>query len=145
MRNPIAILLPKLAAQPRRIFLIDGLGALVSTASLGAVLCFFEQEFGLPTQAYTPLLVIALAFCGYSFCCFCFVGKHWRPFLRVIATANLLYCILTASVLAIHSHSVTVWAYLYFSGEILVVLSLVYVEFSLAAFGARNEGAKAGN
>ncbi len=54
--------------------------------------------------------------------------KNWKPFLKTIAIANLLYSITTAVLMIILFHQITNIGMLYFIGEIIVISALVYFE-----------------
>ena len=95
MTNKLKWAVEKLTSNPKKVFLLDGLGALLSTLFLFVIVSFFEQEFGLPDKAIYLLLTLALAFSAYSlFCCY-FKRKQWKLLLRTILIANLLYISLT--------------------------------------------------
>lgn len=125
-------LLDKMASHPRLIFLADGSGALLTVALLLGVLRTFSALLGLPASAIDKLALIAVGFAIYSFSCFFFARHEWRVLLKIIASANLLYCCLTASLLVLHRESVTPWAWTYFSIEIVVVTALAIFELKMA-------------
>lgn len=114
----------------KTIFLIDALGALLSAGLLGLVLTRFHSFIGLPVQTLQFLAVIPVGFAAYSFFCY-WVVRPARGFLAVIMVANLSYCVLTAATLIQRYHEVTVWGFAYFVSEIVIVVSLVVVEFSI--------------
>ncbi len=113
-------------------FLIDGLGALVSALLLGIVLVQFNDLFGMPVKVLYPLADIALAFCVYSLACYLLVKKKAKPYLQLIAVLNLLYCLLTIILVFYHHNTLSVLGYLYFVGEIIIITLLAYIEFSVA-------------
>lgn len=117
---------------PRTIFLIDGLGALVSAAMLGLVLPRLGGIFGMPLRMLNVLAVIPIIFAAYSLLCFAIKPLKWSFYLTIIAIANLLYCCLTVGCLIWFQHQLTVWDYLYFVGEIVVVVVLAVYELYLA-------------
>jgi len=113
---------------PKKLFLIDGLGALLTAALLAFLLANLESFFGMPQRILYPLAVVALAFAIYSFSCFSFLKKNWGRFLIVIALANLTYCAVTLYFIISLFEQLTIWGILYFIGEILIVVSLAVVE-----------------
>ncbi len=118
---------------PRRLFLIDALGALLSTIMLGAVLTTFEDTFGMPVNHLLWLAGIAAGFALYSFSCFFLLPKKWPVFLRIIAGLNLSYSAFTGILLILLAEQVTLWGFVYFIGEIILVLSLAFWELRRAA------------
>jgi predicted membrane-bound spermidine synthase len=121
-------LLADAIAHPRRLFLFDGLGALLTAGLLALVLAPREPLFGMPRPVLHILALVALIFSAYSLTAFFLVKRPWRPFLLAIAGANLAYCLVTLG-LAVHfSEQLTVWGWSYFLGEALVVFALVAFE-----------------
>lgn len=122
-----------LTFNPKGLFLIDGLGALLTAFLVGIVLRMFEDAFGMPSKFLDFLSVLGGVFAIYSISCYLFVPKNWRIFLRVIAIANLLYCLLTAVLVILLYQQLTILGVIYFIGEILIVIALVYVEWSVSS------------
>jgi len=113
---------------PRRLFLIDSLGALLTALMLGLVLSSFVPVFGMPRAVLYPLSLIAVGFAVYSFFCYRRFPTNWPPFLRGIAVANLFYCCLTLGLVFYYYEQLTVLGGLYFLGEIIIVVSLAVGE-----------------
>ena len=113
-----------------RLFLVDGLGALVTASMLGLVLTTFEPAFGMPTRVLVPLASVAAVFAAYSFTCY---AKAAPPkFLLPIAIANTLYCAATLALVLLFHESLTWLGHAYFLGEIAIVLTLVRFEVRAA-------------
>jgi hypothetical protein len=117
---------------PRKLFLLDGLGAALTTFSLYFVVRNFYDYFGMPTYILTSLSVIGLIYCAYSMTCFFLLKSNWTPFLRVISIGNLLYCVLTIVVLHFHFNNLTPLGLGYFLIEITIIVVLVYIELKVA-------------
>ncbi|MEL6559000.1 MAG: hypothetical protein AAFQ94_12500 [Bacteroidota bacterium] len=117
------------ALSPKKVFLIDGLGAIVTATMLLLVLSNMTDFFGVSKDYLQILGIIAVAFSIYSFSCYFTVKQKWKPYLKIIAVANFLYCLLTAGLIVYLHEEVTVFGVLYFAAEALVVLILVYLEF----------------
>ncbi len=115
----------------RKMFLIDGIGALVSAFLLGIILTMFQEYIGMPTWILTILSLIALLFAIYSLNCFFWVKQNQRFFLRIIACFNFSYCLITAGMLVIFRNQLTLLGFTYFLGEIIFILGLVFLEFNL--------------
>ncbi len=118
---------------PKHLFLFDSLGALVSAVLLGLVLANFESTFGMPQATVYMLAIIPIPFFFYSLFCFLLYPENWRPYLRLIAIANILYCLLTLSLMFIKHSELTFLGFGYFIGEIIIVVSLAVFELRVAA------------
>lgn len=116
----------------KRLFLIDGMGAVVTATLLLAVLAQFESTFGMPPPAIYFLAAIAIIFAAYSFACYSKLRENWVPFLRAIAIANFTYCILTLAFVFTFRADVTRFGAAYFLAEIILVSSLAAYEFNYA-------------
>ena len=126
-------MLNKLTSNPKRLFLIDGLGALITGFLLGVILTRFEEAFGMPRKVLIPLSILACVYVIYSVSCYFFVSKDWRPFLRVIAIANLIYCCITIVFVILFYQVLTILGLLYFFSEIIIIAGLVCIEvFTIA-------------
>jgi hypothetical protein len=118
---------------PKTLFLVDALGAVATAFSLFVVLRNYYTCFGMPEYILTYLSIIAISFCMYSTACFFLLKDNWTPFLRAISIANLIYCMLTMALLYIYFQELTTLGLAYFTIEILIILALVYVEWSVAS------------
>ncbi|WP_375579353.1 hypothetical protein ABWH96_20500 [Marivirga tractuosa] len=121
----------QLLSPPKKIFLIDALGAFLTASILGIVFTNFQEYIGIPTDILISLALIAVVFFIYSMSCFLFMKMKWKPYLKAIAIANLLYCILTVALILTFFHQLTLLGLFYFIGEIIVVLFLIYIELSI--------------
>lgn len=95
--------------QPRRIFLVDGLGACLTAILLLGVLVPLEYVFGMPAKVLYVLGAIAGVLAVYSLVCYRLAGQRWRPLLRAVSLANLLYCCLTLGLVIALWASLSVW------------------------------------
>jgi hypothetical protein len=121
-----------LAKNPRKIFLIDALGALITCGLLLIIQTKLKLYFGMPVQTLTILSIMAFALFWYSTACFTLFQKiNWKQHLKRIASANLIYCGLILFLLLSNFKIVTPFDWIYFLGEIAVIISLVYLEFFL--------------
>jgi hypothetical protein len=123
-------LIQQLTANPRRIFLIDGLGALLTAFLLCVVLPSFQKFFGMPVRVLYVLGAVAVVFAVYSFSCYRWVTASHRIFLAAIIIANLLYCVASLGLVIYYFQLLTIWGLLYFAGEIIVILALAALEIS---------------
>lgn len=114
---------------PKKIFLLDSMGALLTSVLLGIVLPALDKIFFMPGGILHLLSGIAFGFFVYSLFCHFFIQTNHKPFLGVIILANLIYCVLSIGVMAFHFSKLSLWDLLYFAGEIGVIILLVWVEF----------------
>lgn len=119
-------------ADAKRLFLIDGIGALLTACLLYFAVAGFQSVFGMPTAVVEPLAIVAVVFSIYSLSCHFALTANPRPFLLIIALANSIYCVVTGALLFVYRDQLTVWGFLYFSGEILIIAALVFLEVKAA-------------
>ncbi|MEZ4887827.1 MAG: hypothetical protein R3E32_24060 [Chitinophagales bacterium] len=123
----------KMTLNPRRMFLIDGFGALLSALLLGVVLVRFENYFGMSPKALYRLCLIACVFAAYDFSCYVRNTENWRPYLKAIAIANLIYCCFSIGLVFYHYQNLTNLGLTYFLLELAVVMSLISIELKVAS------------
>jgi len=117
----------------KRFFFIDCLGAITSTFLLGFVLVRFESFFGMPADILYVLAGIAACFAVYSGLGYLITGMQKPVFLRLIAILNLLYCLLTLTLVYVHREEITTWGVAYFVGEVAIVVVLAIREWKKAS------------
>ena len=122
----------KMIKEPRRLFVIDGFGALVSAFLLGVVLVYLKDMIGVPEQTLYILAFIPILFAVYDFFCFFKLKKNYSKYLRYIAFANILYCVFSLVMMVNHKESLTFLGMTYFITEILLVLIIAYIELGTA-------------
>lgn len=118
--------------ESNKLLLLDAIGALVSSIGLAILIPAFHSYFNFPIDVLYILGVVAAIFSIYSFFSYLFSGEKWRKFLRIIAIANLSYCILTAALVVKLLDVISVLAIAYFLAEILLVVSLAIWELKVA-------------
>ncbi len=121
---------------PKKLFLIDGFGALVSALFLGVVLVRLEDKIGMPINVLYFLAVLPIFFAIYSFSCYFLAKEKSKPFLKGIATLNLLYCFLTVGLLFLYDHNLTSLGWTYFIAELIVLVILIGLEFKASSKNA---------
>ncbi|MES2836803.1 MAG: hypothetical protein V4667_04730 [Bacteroidota bacterium] len=121
-------MLRNLSSNPKRIFLIDGIGAFITSFFLFFVLRNYNTYFGLPKTTLSYLSIIAILFSIYSISCFYLLNKKWQFFLKAISIANILYCSLTGYLIIYYCKQITVLGLSYFILEISIILILAIVE-----------------
>lgn len=117
---------------PNKLFLIDSLGALLSAFMLGFVLVKLAPMFGMPPKTLYLLSFIACVLSIYSFLCFVSRIKNWRPFMKITAIANLVYCCLTLGLVIFLFEGLTVLGVTYFILELIIIVTLAIFELKFA-------------
>lgn len=120
------------ANKPSALFMLDSLGAALTSLSLFIISKNFAGYLGFPGYIFTYLSLIALLLCIYSAICFFLLKANWTPFLRIIAIGNFFYCILTLLLMYRFFNELTLLGLTYFFAEISIILALVYLELMLA-------------
>jgi len=118
--------------KPKKLFLTDGTGALLSAVLLGIVLVEFESFFGIPRRTLYFLALLPCIFAVYDF--YFFVKKRQRVerSLKGIALMNLLYSLLSVSLAIYHHKALTYFGWLYIVLEVTIVITLVNLEYRVA-------------
>lgn len=126
-------IISKLLRNPYQLFLIDGLGALLSASLLLLVVAPLEVYFGMPSTIAVGLGIVACLLVICSMGCFLVKPMQWTLWMKIVAAANLLYACTTAVLLFLYAHQITVLGFLYFVGEIIILCVLVVLERKAAA------------
>lgn len=116
---------------PKKLFLLDGIGAAMTAILLYAVLPSFKEYIGMPQAVLNLLSLIACIYAFYSLTCYFIAGSNWRFLLKIIAIANLFYCSLTATLVVTHYAQLTGFGILYFVVEIIIISSLAAIEWKV--------------
>ena len=122
------LFLDNITANPKRLFGIDSLGALLSAIFLGVVLTKYEDYFGMPLTVLYALSLVAFLFAIYSFCCYLLIKRHWRPYLKIITFLNTLYACVTMGFVIYYYQTLTLWGLTYFLLEFMVLMALISIE-----------------
>jgi hypothetical protein len=118
---------------PKKIFLIDGLGAALSSFLIGVVGVHYADYIGMPQIVLYILAVIPVFFVLFDFLCFFYIKEIKSNLcLRIIALLNFLYCILSLIFMLYHSKALSIFVWGYFSIEIILVLFLIRFELKVA-------------
>ena len=123
----------KVTSNPRVLFLIDGIGALLSAFFLGLVFTRFESVFGMPEKALYFLALFPILFAIYDFIVYFIKSNNWILSIQIIAFANLVYSLISILLIYQNIQQLTVLAVTYFSLELLIIFSLVIIEYRTAA------------
>jgi hypothetical protein len=132
MTIPIQKLENNPISQLKKLFIIDGFGALISAFLLGVILVRYESVFGLPISTLYFLAFWPCLFVFYDLYCYFRIENKTGFFLKGIAFANITYCILSIATAFYHSTTITHVGWIYIVLEIIVVLILVKIELKVA-------------
>ena len=118
---------------PRKLFLMDGLGALLSAFLLGVVLVKLESVFGIPVKVLYILAFLPCIFAVYDLFCFLLVKKNQQYFLTAIALLNLIYSIVSIGLALQHRQKIMALGWGYILLEITILIVLIYIELKTAS------------
>ncbi len=114
----------------KNIFLFDGVGAFLSAIFTGLLLPQFSEFLGISAEVLRLLALLPLGYTLYSLSIYRFVF-HIKPWmLLLIISANLAYCLVSASVILMVD-KMTSWGIGLLLAEILVVMMVVGVEWQV--------------
>ncbi|HLP20939.1 MAG TPA: hypothetical protein VK174_11590 [Chitinophagales bacterium] len=134
MTNKISSLITALTANPRAVFLLDSAGAFLSTVQL-FVLAKFHTFFGMPQPILFLLCAIAFTLAIYSLCCYHFITNKWRTFLTITIASNVIYSLLTLSLMVYFHTVLTALGFTYFILELVVLCGIVFIEAKTLSAG----------
>ena len=139
MKDRVSSIVQRFSINPKRLFLIDSLGALLTAFLIVAMLMRYTAFFGMPQQPLFVLAAIAFIYTIYSICCYFFIGNRWQAYLKLIAFANLLYCCVTIAFVIYFYSSVTIFGLIYFSVELIVIGCIAAIELLTASHSTANQ------
>ncbi len=131
-------LIRSLQNNPTTIFIVDGIGALLTAFSLGFILVRFEEVFGIPSQALYKLAVIPIIYLGFDIFSYQQGQKHVGRNLTILAVLNLIYCCISLGIGIYHFQVLKIWGWLYIFNEIIIIVILSMFEIRVG----REERAK---
>ncbi len=129
MSNGKLPFLDKLKGNPKQIFLIDAVGAILTTVMLLGVLVPLEQYFGMPVRILHILSGIAFCIFTFSTYCYFFIKSNRKSFLGIIIACNILYSLATIVLIYKFSEKLTELGVIYFVLELIVLGILVTIEY----------------
>lgn len=117
---------------PKKLLLLDGIGALVSAFMLGVVLVRLENYFGIPIRTLYFLAFLPCLFALYDYYSWRSENKNHSNSLKVIAYVNIIYCCLSFGLAIYHNQELTLLGWAYIIIEIFVVLLIAMIELRTA-------------
>jgi len=125
-------MLEKFISHPKKLFLIDGLGAILSAFLLGFVLVKLERVFGIPSKTLYFLATMPVFFLSYDLYCTRKNKDDLGQFMKGIAIINLTYCCISIVFAFYHFGTITIFGWSYLLMEILIIITLAIIEFKVA-------------
>ena len=117
--------------QSKRIFLIDGAGALVSTLALGLVLPAFQSHIGMPSEILYGLAAAPALFLIYDLSVVRWAKSGLAPWLKGIIAGNTAYALASVILFVKHFDALTSLGLAYFVLELLVLAVLIAYEIKI--------------
>lgn len=117
---------------PKKIFPIDGFGAIFSALMLGIVLVRLESVFGIPVPTLYFLAILPCLFAVYDFYCYFKIEKRLGLYLKVIAIINIIYCFISIGLAIYHIEEIKNLGWIYILSEVLIVFLLSIIELRIA-------------
>ncbi|MFT4666242.1 MAG: hypothetical protein ACI9RM_000898 [Ulvibacter sp.] len=142
IRMTFSKLVKEFSSKPRRLFLIDGLGAILSAFLLGVVLVQLEYLFGVPRSTLYFLAFLPCLFALYDLYCYQRVNENLSFHLKVIACFNILYCGISIGLACFHYQKITYLVWVYFVIEVIIVIAIAKLELKVAANISNQENDK---
>jgi len=120
--------LEKLKANPRSIFLIDAIGALITALFLLGILAQLENYFGMPSKVLYLLSVIAFCLFLYSISCHRLIKSNGKPFLSLLIFFNLIYLLISIGMVIKYYVNLTKLGVIYFILELIIIGIVIIIE-----------------
>jgi hypothetical protein len=115
-------------SRPALLFLIDGIGALLSATLLLVLHCFFLLTNGLPPTIVYTLIGVAFVLSAFSLTSGWLLKRHHSRYLRLLAILNGSYLLTVFIVIFYYFSRLELFLLLFFLLESLVISCLIYLE-----------------
>lgn len=119
-------------ADARPLFLVDGLGAVLSAVLLGLALPLVADTLGTTRAALRTLVVFPLLYAAFDLACVLTPALCSGAGLAVIAALNAAYLVITATVLGLDGIELSLFGVAYFTADCGIVIALAGVELHVA-------------
>lgn len=114
--------------RPKNLFLYDFCGAMVSIFFLLGVLLKFRNFFGIPENVIIPLAILPGLFATLDLFVYFRTEINAKHMLNLIASLNILYLIISLTLVIQHSELIKVPGWIYIILELIIVLIIAVVE-----------------
>ena len=111
----------------RSVFLLDGIGAVLSLLVTGVLLPNFSEALGLSREVLSSLAYLPFLYAIFSFTCF-FAIKTIQPWmLRSIIALNAFYCLISIYFILFFK-ATTILGQVFLAFEVLIILVVISIE-----------------
>ena len=117
---------------PKKLLLLDGIGAIVSAFLLGIVLTQLNDLVGIPIPTLYFLAFLPCLFAIFDFYHYQKNNNQVATPLRIIAILNLLYCCLSIGLGIYHFETITFLGWFYIVVEVMIVVGIAVWEIRVA-------------
>lgn len=113
----------------KKIFVLDALGAFLSSFFLGIIQPMYHNLFGIPLHILHLLSAIPLAYFIFDLLVIAYIHhSKYHHYLKIIALLNTLYCLLSIIFAIYHARQIKLLGWLYIAIELLLILIIVNIE-----------------
>lgn len=131
--------LKSLTQYPRKVLLLDGLGATLTMILLVGVVLPFRENFGLPPTIILVLAGMGLVFASYSLGSYYFSTSSPARLLTPVIIGNTTYCLLSLGIVIYYADQLTLLGIGYLLVEIVVIALLVLFEWRTVKEGMQRD------
>ncbi len=128
------MIIERFKTNPKKLLIIDGVGAIISAFLLGVVLVKFENIFGIPKQTLYILASLPVLFAIYDLYAFKQENNKIYMFIKNIALLNILYCFISIGFAFYHIETIKFFGWIYIIVEIFIVAILASIELKISRF-----------
>lgn len=128
------MIIERFKTNPKKLLIIDGVGAIISAFLLGVVLVIFENIFGIPKQTLYILASLPVLFAIYDLYAFKQENNKIYMFIKNIALLNILYCFISIGFAFYHIETIKFFGWIYIIVEIFIVAILASIELKISRF-----------
>lgn len=129
MKNENPRYLTKFISNPKRIFVLDGLGAWVSANLFFWVLAPFSRYVGMPSNVLYVLAAIAFGLFIYSAACINLVKTSWKFSVGFLRVLNIAYSLVSIGLIIKYASRLTTLGWTYFILELTIIGVLIWIEY----------------
>lgn len=121
-----------LSLNAKKMLLLDAWGAGITVLLLAVIVEPFQEHFGMPLVVLRLFSIIACVYTIYSLMSHYFGNEKYKLLLKIIVFSNTFYGCLIAFFVVRYFENLTLLGKIYFTGEILLILSLAALELQIA-------------
>ena len=125
-------MLEKISRNPKRIILIDMIGAMLSVILLSVVLVQYEAVFKIPKEMLYFLAGFPMIFIIFHVFSILRRDLKLNRYLKVISILNISYCLISLVCIFLIMERVSIFGLMYLILEINIVLILATIEFKVS-------------